>query len=44
MTENATHLTFSGTPLNTQYGNFNISLILDDGHADVADKISYFVF
>lgn len=42
MTENSTDLLFEGTPNNTQFGNFNITLTLVDGHPDVAETNTYF--
>ena len=42
MTENTTHIIFSGTPNNTQFGIFNVTLLLDDGHNDVNDTETYF--
>ena len=42
MDENATHIIFHGTPNNTQFGNFTITLTLDDGHDDVNDTDANF--
>ena len=43
MTINSTHLIFSGTPVNTQYGNYLITLTLDDGHPEVPKTTTTFV-
>ena len=44
LTENTTHIIFTGTPSNTQFGNFNVSIIVDDGHDDVDDLYCYVQF
>ena len=44
LSENSTHLLFSGTPNNTQFGNFKVILSLDDGHTDVTDTTTEFEF
>ena len=40
--DNATHITYYGTPNNTEYANFTVTLTLDDGNSDVANDTATF--
>ena len=42
ISDNSTHVIFTGTPNNTQFGNQTITLTIDDGHDDVADTTTTF--
>ena len=42
MRDNSTHLIFSGTPNNTQFGIFKVTISLDDGHDDVSNTTTEF--
>ena len=37
--ENATHLIFTGTPTNTQFGNYVLSIEVSDPFQMVADNV-----
>ena len=41
-TQNSTHIIYSGTPNNTEYDNFTVTLTLDDGNSDVANDTATF--
>ena len=41
-TQNSTHIIYSGTPNNTEYANFTVTLTLDDGNIDVANDTATF--
>ena len=43
MTQNSTHLIFSGTPTNLQTANFNVTLQLSDGHPGVTTTATNFI-
>ena len=40
--QNSTHIIYSGTPNNTEYANFTVTLTLDDGNSDVANDTATF--
>ena len=40
--QNSTHMIFSGTPNNTEYANFTVTLTLDDGNSQVANDTATF--
>ena len=42
MSENLTHLTFSGTPSNTQFGTFRVKLMLTDNQTDTGQTNNRF--
>ena len=43
ITQNSTHLIFSGTPTNLQAANFNVALKLSDGHPGVTTTTTNFI-
>ena len=43
MSSNSTDLTFSGTPNNTQFGNFTLTIDVDDGNNQPASVTTDFV-
>ena len=42
LSQNSTHMIFSGTPNNTEYANFTVTLTLDDGNSQVANDTATF--
>lgn len=42
MTENGSILKFTGTPINSQAGNYTVTLMLDDGNVEVANTTTTF--
>jgi len=42
MSETATDLVFTGTPTNTQHGNYTVTITLTDGHSDTGSTTTTF--
>jgi hypothetical protein len=42
MSENSTHIIFSGTPTNSQRGNYTVNLILKDNHTETGETSTTF--